>query len=141
MGFANFYRRFIKDISKLVKPVTNTTSEQCKGKNWRRSDLCKKAFVGLKQGFTMAPVLWHYDLTLPIIVETDTSYFQIRAVPSQKEYRVQPVAFYSRKMTATELNYNIHNKEMLAIVSVFKEWEDTWRVQSILFWYSLTTRT
>jgi hypothetical protein len=41
---------------------------------------------------------------------------------SQKEDRLQPVAFYSWKMIATELNYDIHNKEMLAIVSSFKEW-------------------
>jgi hypothetical protein len=70
----------------------------------------------------MAPVLHHYDPTLPIIVEMDASDFAIGAVLSQKEDRVQPVAFYSRKMTATELNYDIHDKEMLAIVSAFKEW-------------------
>jgi hypothetical protein len=70
----------------------------------------------------MAPVLDHYDPTLPIIVETDTSTFAIGAVLSQKEDRVQPVAFYSRKITATELNYDIPDKAMLAIVSGFKEW-------------------
>ena len=122
MGFANFYRRFIKDFSKLAKPLTDTTAEQFKGKNWRWSELCEKAFEALKQRFTTAPVLRHYDPTLPIIVETDASDFAIGAVLLQKEDRVQPVAFYSRKMTATELNYDIHDKEMLAIVSAFKEW-------------------
>jgi hypothetical protein len=53
MGFANFYRRFIKDFSKLAKPLMDTTSEQFKGKNWRWSDLCEKAFEALKQRFTM----------------------------------------------------------------------------------------
>jgi hypothetical protein len=43
-------------------------------------------------------------------------------VLSQKEDRVQPVTFYSRKMTAIELNYDIHDKEMFTIVSSFKEW-------------------
>jgi hypothetical protein len=70
----------------------------------------------------MAPVLCHYDPTLPIIVEMDASHFAIGVVLSQKEARVQPVAFYSRKMTASELTYDIYDKEMLAIVSVFKEW-------------------
>jgi hypothetical protein len=122
MRFANFYRYFIKDFSRLVKPVTDITSEQFKGKNWQSSDLYKKAFKMLKQSFTMAPVLQYYDLTLPIIVETDVSDFVIGAILSQKEDRVQPVAFYSGKMTAIELNYDIHDKEILAIVSSFKEW-------------------
>jgi hypothetical protein len=42
--------------------------------------------------------------------------------PAPKEDRVQPVAFYSRKMTATELNYDIYNQEMVTIISAFKEW-------------------
>jgi hypothetical protein len=121
MGFTNFYYRFIKDFSKLAKPLTDTTSEQFKGKNWQASDLCEKAFQVLKQKFTMAPVLRHYNPTLPIIVEMDASDFAIGAVLLQKEDRVQSVAFYFRKMTATELKYNIYNKEILAIVSFFKE--------------------
>jgi hypothetical protein len=52
----------------------------------------------------------------------DASDFVIGVVLSQKEDRVQPVAFYSKKMTATEFNYDIHNEVMLAIVSSFKEW-------------------
>jgi hypothetical protein len=67
----------------------------------------------------MAPVLRHYNPILPIIVETDVSDFAIGVVLSPKEDSVQPVAFYSKKMNATELNYDIHNKEMLAIVSAF----------------------
>jgi hypothetical protein len=122
MGFVNFYCRFIKDISKLAKVLTDTTSEQLKGKNWRWSDLCEKVFEALKQRFTTAPVLQHYDPLLPIIVEIDASDFAIGDVLSQKEYRVQPIAFYSRKMIATELNYNIYDEEILAIGSSFKEW-------------------
>jgi hypothetical protein len=64
----------------------------------------------------------HYDSILPIIVETDASDFAMRAVLSQKDDRVQLLAFYSRKMIARELNYDIYDKEMLAIVSSFKEW-------------------
>jgi hypothetical protein len=133
MGMANFYGRFIKDFSKLAKPLMDTTSEQFKGKNCRWSGLCKKAFEALKQRFTMAPVSHHYDPTLPIIVETDASNFAIGAVLSQKEDKVQPVAFYSRKMTATELNYDIHNKEIWQLFLLSKNGEGTWKEQSILF--------
>jgi hypothetical protein len=85
MGFTNFYCHFIKDFSKLAKPLTDPTSEQFKGKNWRWSDLCETAFAALKQRFTMAPVLLHDDSTLPIIVEMDASDFAIGAVLSSKE--------------------------------------------------------
>jgi hypothetical protein len=77
MGYANFYRCFIKDFSKLAKPLTYITSEQFEGKNSRWSDLCKKAFEGLTRRFSVAPVLHHYDPRLPIIVETDASDFAI----------------------------------------------------------------
>jgi hypothetical protein len=76
----------------------------------------------LKQRITIARVLLHYYPILPVIVETDASDFAVGVVLSQKKGRVQPVASYSRKMTATELNYDIHDKEMFAIVSSFKEW-------------------
>jgi hypothetical protein len=84
-------------------------------------DLCETAFEGLKQRFTTPVVLWYYDPTQVIIVEIDASDFAIGAVLLQKEDRDQPVAFYSRKMIATELNYDIDDKEILAIVSAFKE--------------------
>jgi hypothetical protein len=79
-------------------------------------------FEMLKQGFTIAPVLSYYDPTLPMIVETDTSDFATGMVLSEQDDRVQPVAFYSRKITAAELNYDIYDMEMLAIDSTFKEW-------------------
>jgi hypothetical protein len=70
----------------------------------------------------MAPDLRHYDLTLPIILETDASDFAIEAVRSQKVCRVRPVAFYSRQMSAKELNKDIDHTEILVIKSAFKEW-------------------
>jgi hypothetical protein len=70
----------------------------------------------------MAAVLHHYNSTLPIIVKMDTSYFPIGAVLSQKEYMVQPGPFYFKKMSATEIKYDIHHVAMLAIVSALQEW-------------------
>jgi hypothetical protein len=73
------------------------------------------------QRFTIVPILLHYDLRLPSIIEKNVSDFAIGTVLSQKEESVQPVAFYFRKMIAIELNYNIYIKEILVIISVFKE--------------------
>jgi hypothetical protein len=52
----------------------------------------------------------------------DASDFRIDVVLSQNEDNVQPVAYYTRKMIATELNYDIYDKQILAISSSFKEW-------------------
>jgi hypothetical protein len=122
MGFANFYRRFIKDFSKIVKPLTDTTAKEYSGKAWRWSDQCEEAFETLKKAFTSAPILKHYDPSLLTIMETDASDFAIGGILSkQREGCLHPVAFYSRKMDKAEFNYESHDKELLAIVSCVKE--------------------
>jgi hypothetical protein len=57
-------------------------------------------------------------------METDASDFAMGAVLSQEGNgrRLHPVAFYSRKFSAAEINYEIHDKELLAIVDSFQEW-------------------
>ena len=82
------------------------------------------AFTELKQRFTTAPILAHFDAQKPVIIETDASDFAIGAVLSQRdnEGRLHPVAFYSRKFQPAEINYEIHDKELLAIVDAFKHW-------------------
>jgi len=72
----------------------------------------------------MAPILVHFDVTKTVIIETDTSDFAIGAVLSQRdeEGRLHPVAFHSRKFQLEEINYEIHDKEHLAIVDTFKHW-------------------
>ena len=119
LGFANFYRRFIQDFSKVCKPLTDLTK---KGKTSEWPESAQGAFELLKQRFTTAPVLRHFDPTLQTVVETDASNFAIGAILSQQYLkRLHPVAFHSRKMDKAEINYEIHDKEMLAIVSAFKE--------------------
>jgi hypothetical protein len=77
----------------------------------------------LKWRFTTATILRHFDPTLPTVMETDASDFAIGVVLSQQvEGRLHPVAFHSRKMDKVEINYEIHDKEMIVVVSGFKEW-------------------
>jgi len=68
--------------------------------------------------------LAYFDPTKPIIIATDTSDFAIGAVLSQRDHdnRLHPVAFHSRKFQPAEVNYDIHDKELLAIVDAFKHW-------------------
>jgi len=122
LGFANFYRRFIQDYSRVARPLTELTKmEQPKGWTW--SPEAEKAFQELKQRFTTAPILVHFDATKPVIIETNTSDFALGAVLSQREEgRLHPVAFHSREFQPVEINYEIHGKELLAIVDSFKHW-------------------
>lgn len=74
--------------------------------------------------FMEAPVLGIYNPDLPITVETDASDYAIGATLSQpdEQGRLHPIAYYSRKMSPPERNYDVHDKELLAIVTAFKEW-------------------
>jgi hypothetical protein len=86
------------------------------------SERCKESFKRLKDLFTSIPILQRFDPKLPTIVETDASDFAIRAIPSQIENRcLQPITFHSQKIDKAELNNEIHDKEMLAIIFTFKE--------------------
>ena len=119
LGFANFYRRFIEGYSKLTRPLTNLTK---KLKKFFWSAECDKAFQELKCRFTSALMLRDFDPHLPCIIECDASDFAIGAMLSKKcDGRLHPVAFHSRKMNKYEINYEIHDKELLAITSAFKE--------------------
>jgi hypothetical protein len=82
------------------------------------------AFNELKRRFTMAPILRQFDPKKVCMVETDASDFALGAVLSLKgdDGRLYPVAFHSRKFTLAEINYEIHDKELLAIVDCFKVW-------------------
>ncbi len=121
LGFANFYRRFIKDYSKICKPLYGLIKKDTK---YEFGEEARTAFNNLKTAFTTAPILRHYDPTQPCTIETDASDFVIAAIISQPDETgiLHPVAFYSRKMLPAECNYEIYDKEMLAIVSAFKEW-------------------
>jgi len=123
LGFANFYRRFIQDYSRIARPLTELTKkEACR--DWKWNPEAETAFRELKRRFTTAPILAHFDATKPVLIETDASDFAIGAILSQRdtENRLHPIAFHSRKFTPAEINYEIHDKELLAIVDAFKHW-------------------
>ena len=121
LGIGGFYRRFIKNYSAIAAPLTRIT-----GKNqvWTWGPTERAAFETLKAAFTSAPVLQHPNLELPFVVETDASDFAVGAVLSQADSAgdLHPVAYFSRKLTKAELNYSVHDKELLAIVTAFEQW-------------------
>jgi len=84
LGFANFYRRFIQDYSRIAHPLTELTKGE--GKNWAWNKQSKAAFQELKCHFTTVPILAHFDGEKPVIIETDTLDFAIGAVLSQRDH-------------------------------------------------------
>jgi len=121
LEFANIYRRFIQDYSRVARPLTELTK---KDREWNWNAEAGAAFTELKKRFTTAPILAHFDPAKEVIIETDTSDFAIGAILSQRdeERHLHPVAFHSRKFQPAEINYEIHDKELLAVVDAFKHW-------------------
>ncbi|MBW0548737.1 hypothetical protein O181_088452 [Austropuccinia psidii MF-1] len=120
LGFANFYQHFIKNYS---KKITSLTSLLKKDSPFIFNEESLSQFQLLKEAFTTAPILSHFNPSLPTIVETDASDYVSGAVLTQvNDSGKHPIAFDSRKLLPAELNYEIHDKELLEIVWALKRW-------------------
>jgi len=121
LGLANYYRRFVKDFAKIAKPLYEMTRKENKW-SWRERQ--QKVFEELKKRFTMEPVLVTPNLDKEIRVEADASDFVMGGVLSMKceDEKWRPVAYISKSLNKAKRNYEIHNKEMLAIIQCLKTW-------------------
>ena len=121
LRLANFYCECIQGFAQITVPLTALTH---KDEPWSCTPRFQKAFDMSKHRFTSAPILAHFDATLPSIIETNASDYAVGAMHSQTQNngRVHPVAFLSWKFSPPEINYDIHDKEMVAIVLAFQEW-------------------
>ncbi len=116
LGFANFYRRFIRDYSKVASPLTQLTSSSSP---FQWSLEAASAFSRLKSLFTSAPVLKHPDPSLQFVAEVDASDSGVGAVLSQRDLetlKLHLCAFFSRRLSSAEKNYDVGNRELLAVV-------------------------
>jgi hypothetical protein len=122
LGLANYNRRYIKGFSAVAAPLTELTKKDVKFQ-WEETH--RKAFQKLIDLFTAGPVLIHFDPEKPSTVEADASDYAVGACLLQPDEngKLHPVAYFSRKLTGPELNYEIHDKELLAIVEACREWK------------------
>ncbi|KAI0996379.1 hypothetical protein K3495_g11802 [Podosphaera aphanis] len=128
LGFANFYREFIHNFSAICEPSNNLTKN---GAAWTWEEPQRKSFDKLKGLLITAPVLKMFDPEAETILEADSSGYAIGGVVSQldEKRRLRPVGFFSRKLTAAESNYEIHDKELLAILSTTNHFRKTGKSQ------------
>ena len=120
MGFTNFYRRFIHDYATLARPLNDLTKKDVKW-HWGKEE--QEAFDAIKYAISHAPVLAHPDMEKPFIVEADASGIAYGAILSQEHNgELRPIAFLSHSFNATERNYPVHDREMMAVVQAFREW-------------------
>ncbi|KAL0154021.1 hypothetical protein M9458_050680 [Cirrhinus mrigala] len=123
LGFSNFYRRFIRSFSSVASPLTSMIKKGDTRLSW--SPVAIQAFEELRRRFTTAPILHHPDPNRPFLVEVDASSTGVGAVLSQRQGlppKTVPCAFYSHKLSPAERNYDVGNRELLAIKLALEEW-------------------
>lgn len=114
LGLAGYYRRFIKDFSKIAKPMTRLLE---KDKEFRWSEECQTCFEELKKRLTLAPVLILPDITKRFDIYCDASRQGLGCVLMQEG---QVVCYASRQLRKHELNYPTHDLELAAVVHTLK---------------------
>ncbi|EAQ87652.1 hypothetical protein CHGG_04271 [Chaetomium globosum CBS 148.51] len=121
IGFANFVRIFIKNFGEIARPLHELTKKDTTFQ-WKQEH--EQAFQRIRDAITADPVLMLSDPSKPFEVEADASDFAIGGQLGQrdKDGKLHPVAFFSKKLEGPRLNYPIHDKELLAIIEAFQEW-------------------
>ncbi|KAI5343456.1 hypothetical protein L3X38_011332 [Prunus dulcis] len=114
LGHAGFYRRFIKKISSISRPLCNLLAKDAV---FEFDEICMEAFTTLKKELTSAPIIIAPDWSLPFEIMCDASDFAIGAVLGQKKNKLPHVIHYaSRTLNDAQLNYSTTEKELLAVV-------------------------
>ncbi|MBW0505157.1 hypothetical protein O181_044872 [Austropuccinia psidii MF-1] len=120
LGFANFYSRFIKNYSKKISSLTNFLKKySCSPLN----EEVLRHFNQLKEAFTKAPVLSHFNPSLPTTLETNASDYALVVLLSKvSDSGKHPIEFDTLKCFPVDLNYGIHDEELLGIVWALNHW-------------------
>ncbi len=122
IDFCNFYWRFIKNFSKIVRSMIQLTQKKI---IFEWNETCQTAFNHMKKRMTETFILRHFDQTCETILKTDSFNYVNDEVLSQydDEEVLHSIAFYSKNMSSAECNYEIYNKKLLIIIWAFEHWQ------------------
>ena len=114
LGHAGFYRRFIRDFSKIAKPLCRLLEKDTR---FNFDDSCKAAFEEIKTRLVQAPIMAAPEWDKGFEIMCDASDFAMGAVLGQRTNKIFRVIYYaSRTFNEAQENYSTTEKEMLAIV-------------------------
>ena len=120
LGLANYYRQFIQGFASIARLLHDMVK---KDKKWEWIEKQERVFEELKKRFTQELVLAAPDLDKKMRMEVDMSDYATRGMLSmEEEEKWKPVAFLSKSLNETERNYEIYDKEMLAIIRGLESW-------------------
>ena len=122
LSFANFYKSFIKKISKHAAPLKALAKKDIPFQ-WGPDQ--QKTFDDLKIAFTTAPILFHFDPNKQAVVEIDVSDYVTAGIFFQydDDGQLRPVVYFFCKMSPAECNYEIYDKKFLTIINAFELWK------------------
>ena len=121
LGLVNYYRRFIESFALIARLLYDMVK---KDKKWDWMEKQEEAFKELKKRFTEEPVLVAPDIDKKMRMEVDALDYATGGVLLMEcgDGLWRPVAFLSKSLNETERNYEIHDKEMLAIIRGLETW-------------------
>jgi hypothetical protein len=129
LGHAGFYRRFIKDFSKITKPLTHLLRQDVA---FDFDEKCLAVFRTLKSVLVSAPIIQPPDWSQPFEIMCDASDYAVGAILGQrKEGRVHVVYYASKTLSGAQLNYATTENELLAVVFTFEKFRSyivNWKV-------------
>ncbi|GJY03511.1 reverse transcriptase domain-containing protein [Tanacetum coccineum] len=121
LGHAGFYRRFIKDFSKVARPLTKLLEKDAP---FEFNDECDKAFNSLKEKLTCTPVIMSLNWNILFELMCDASEFAVGAVLGQKDGKhFHPIYFTSKTLNAAQQKYIVTEKELMVVVFAFDKFQ------------------
>lgn len=121
LGATGYIRRYIENYTANSRPLTELLKKE---QEFEWNDRRQEAFNKLKEQVRTAPILMLHDADKLNVIRPDASGYALGIVLEQPgdDGKLRPVAFYSRQFTTAERNYDVHDRELLAIVEAFKQW-------------------
>jgi RNase H-like domain found in reverse transcriptase len=113
---------FIPGFAKIAKPLTDLLKKE---QSFQWTEECTRAVDKLITIITSNPVLYHPNYDKPFVLEVDASQYAVGAILQQvdDQGKLHPVGYFSKALTDAERGYDVHDRELLALVKGLDHWQ------------------